>query len=284
VVTLDVEGQIQEWRPPDFQHPRPLAALGNGNLQPVVSGDGRWLAVGQAGGKVGIWDRNRQALVTNLAVSAQVAVPVQFLTRRGILLTSDGGGTVQEWDLRTWDRIRSWDLGGGPSQAYAISPDERIGLRVGYDGSVARLDLETLRSTPGRLDHARVAGVAFSPDGRLFGTASEDGTAKLWEVGTFQEVAVLRGHLLGVHSIAFSPDGRRVATGSNGREAVRLWDVATGQEVLTLEGRGSIFGGVRFSAEGTVLAAVNSSGRLHLWRAPSWSEIGAANRPAPRVP
>jgi WD40 repeat protein len=229
--------------------------------------------VGHVNGKVGIWDWRLQVLVTNLPASTQAAAPLRFLDRRGILLTSDAGRTVQEWDVRTWAKTRTWDLGGEMSRAYAISPDERRGLLVGYDGSVAWLDLETLRSTAGRLDHARLVGVAFSPDGKLFGTASEDGTAKLWRTDTLQEVVGLRGHLLGVHSLAFSPDGRRVATGSNGREAVKLWDVATGQEVLTLEGEGSIFGGVTFSADGTLLGAVNSSGRLHLWRAPSWAEI-----------
>jgi WD40 repeat protein/serine/threonine protein kinase len=275
VFAADAAGRIQEWRAPEFQHPRTLAGLGEGNLQPALSGDGRLLAVGHADGKVAIWDRQSQVLVTNLPVSIQAAVPVRFLNRRGILLTSDGGQTVQEWEVRTWAKIRTWNFGGEASRAYTVSSDERTGLRVGYDGSVALLDLETLHSTPGRLDHARLAGVAFSPDGRLFGTASEDGTAKLWRTDTLKEVAVLRGHLLGVHSIAFSPDGRRVATGSNGREAIKLWDVATGQEVLTLEGEGSIFSGVTFSADGTLLGAVNSRGQLHLWRAPSWAEIGS---------
>jgi WD40 repeat protein/serine/threonine protein kinase len=283
VLAPDSEGQIQEWLAPDFQHPRMLAALGAGNLRPALSGDGRLLAVGRADGTVRIWDRHSQVLVTNLAASGEAAVPVRFLGRRGILLTADAGRTLREWDIQTWKEVRSWQY-GGPSQTYTISTDERIGLQLGYDGSVTFRDLQTGQVTSGRLDHSRAVGVAFTPDGRLFGTASEAGTAKLWHTDTLLEVAVLRGHLLGVHSIAFSPDGKRVATGSNGREAIKLWDVATGQEVLTLEGSGSIFGSTAFSPDGTLLGSVNSSGILHVWRAPSWAEIEAAGKSSAQPP
>jgi len=50
--------------------------------------------------------------------------------------------------------------------------------------------------------------------------------------------------------VAFSPDGTRIATGSNGREAVKLWDPESGQEVLTLEGSSSIFRVVSYAWAG----------------------------------
>jgi WD40 repeat protein len=39
-----------------------------------------------------------------------------------------------------------------------------------------------------------VPSIAFSPDGHTLATASEDETARLWEVATGKEIAVLRGH------------------------------------------------------------------------------------------
>ena len=60
-----------------------------------------------------------------------------------------------------------------------------------------------------------VNSVAFSPDGEYLLTGSDDGTAKLWEVGSGKEVRSFLGHSSGVYSVAFSPDGQYLLTGSN---------------------------------------------------------------------
>jgi len=87
--------------------------------------------------------------------------------------------------------------------------------------------------------------------------------------------------------VAFSPDGRRLVTGSDGKEAVKFWDVESHEELLTLEGQGSMFSMTAFSSDGVVLGTMNSPGdskrsTLHLWRAPSWAEIEAAEKVSER--
>ena len=116
----------------------------------------------------------------------------------------------------------------------------------------------------------------FSPDGKLFAVASSLGFGRVWDAATWQPVATLRGFLKGAHTVAFSADGKRLAIGSGDHEAVKLWDTESWQDVFTLEGQGTGYMGVWFSPDGNTIAWGNQSGVLHVWSAPSWEEIAAA--------
>ena len=76
-----------------------------------------------------------------------------------------------------------------------------------------------------------VMSVAFSPDGSIVLTGSQDGLAGIWSAQTGQVLNALSGHTNYVNAVLFSPDGSMIATGSSDNTA-RLWNAATGQEIL----------------------------------------------------
>lgn len=66
----------------------------------------------------------------------------------------------------------------------------------------------------------------FSPDGKWIVTASDDGTARVWESDTRNAVATLKKHEGGVLNARFSFDGKLlVTTGADG--SIVVWDTAT---------------------------------------------------------
>jgi WD40 repeat protein len=69
-----------------------------------------------------------------------------------------------------------------------------------------------------------VWSVTFSPDGKFLASGSWDMTIKVWEVGSWREVATLRGHEGSVSSVTFSPDGNFLASGSLDT-TVKVWEV-----------------------------------------------------------
>jgi WD40 repeat protein len=72
---------------------------------------------------------------------------------------------------------------------------------------------------------------AFSSDGKTIVSASGDGTARLWEAATGQELRRLQGHIVAVTFAAFSRDGKQIVTASLDSTA-RLW-VANTKDLLT---------------------------------------------------
>lgn len=58
-----------------------------------------------------------------------------------------------------------------------------------------------------------VMAVAFSPDGKMLATGSEDGTARLWDAATGKSLHVLTADNVEVDCVAFSPDGLWLAAG-----------------------------------------------------------------------
>lgn len=76
----------------------------------------------------------------------------------------------------------------------------------------------------------RIWDLAFTPDGESLATASEDGTAKVWNANKPQDREILDGSRTdrshGSYTLVFSPNGRILATTFRD---VRLWDVAAGR-------------------------------------------------------
>src|SRR5262249_29242752 len=79
------------------------------------------------------------------------------------------------------------------------------------------------------LSHAGpVHSAGFSPDGRHVVTASEDGTARVWDTKTGKPVTPAFTHAGGAWSAAFSPDGRLVVT-AGWDQMARVWEVENGR-------------------------------------------------------
>ena len=127
------------------------------------------------------------------------------------------------------------------------------------DKTIKRWDVPSSSSKSPKAAYTRKAhdkdinAVAFSHSATspLFASASQDRTAKIWDVETGEAVGVLRGHKRGVWSVAFSPSGmpalttsesggassaRGMALTGSGDKSVRIWSLTDYSCLRTFEG------------------------------------------------
>ena len=118
-----------------------------------------------------------------------------------------------------------------------------------------------------------VNSVAFSGDGKLLASGSDDNTIKLWNVANQQEIRTLKGHSTWVWAVAFSPDGKTLASGSADK-TIKLWNLETGEEIGTLKGHSDGVSSITFSPDGKTLASGSLDKTIKLWNLETGQEIG----------
>src|SRR5262249_41403737 len=252
------------------------------------SPDGKWLAGGTAeepegkwNGVVKLWDTRTWNEVRGFESPFGPLKALVFTPDGRLLLglTDAWNGVVAAYDPATGQELASSP--GGETQFYrglALSPDGRrfaTAKRGGpvdvWDAGSFRLPLPAgagaAKGGPLRTVTNHEGGalcVAYSPRNDVLASGGVDGTVRLFDVTTGQELHRLTGHRRHVNALAFRPDGCFLA--SAGSDApLRLGDVRAGKEVAVLRGHTDAVHAVAFSPDGRTLATGSADGTVKQW-------------------
>jgi WD40 repeat protein len=282
LATGDAAGRLRVW---DTAAGKPVFPVddhpGTNGPQPAIRAlafhpDGNQVAtVGSEEQVIKIWDGQTGKLVTELKGHNGGVYAVAYHPGGTCLASSSQDDTIRVWDTRTWQTtVTIGDTGTG-TWCLAFTPDGRLAATVG--GRVLSWDPKTGKGgttlaaslpsgAPPRPSPAWGYGascLAFSADGKLLVTGSQDRTVRLWDPATSEGRPVSPGSGA-IQRVAGSPDGRRIAVCRV--DAVEVWDLAERRAVHRLPGlTPGLASAIQWSPDNRYLAAGRWDGDACLW-------------------
>ncbi len=120
-----------------------------------------------------------------------------------------------------------------------------------------------------------IVGLAFSSDGQMALSGSEDGSVRLWELKTGRALQALTWKKK-VTSMAFSSDGRLALAGSKDG-SVRLWEAATGRTLHIFNGHTNSVTSVAFSFDGRLALSGSEDKTARVWEVDTGRELSVSS-------
>lgn len=201
----------------------------------AFSPDGRFMATGDLGGVVCLWNSKDRTLVRRYKAHENIISYLSFIPGRGEMVTAGADGSIKLWSVDAAAELGVLKQPGDEVTALTVSKDGGILYAATADGTIKgwNVQLRTIRGAIA-LDDRQVNGIDLSPDTDQMVIVGEDGTVLLWNMR--ESRPVWKKDLDESALFArFSPDGTTIIT-AGGDNWVRVWDAATGKQLRRFAG------------------------------------------------
>ncbi len=214
---------------------------------------GRWMAVGEYGGGIHVWDTRDLAQPKWVFRHARRINDLNFNADASLLLSASSDDSAQLWDLTNGTPHGPALRHGNIVNTARFSPDGRQVVTASNDNTARLWDALTGRALTEELPHDNGVQLAeFTGDGRRILTTTFAGACAVFELREPFVPTLTIAFSNTVTRVGFSPDGHRLAAGSTGGE-IRVTDVQSGEVVRQLTGNGAMIPTI-FSPDGKRIA------------------------------
>jgi WD40 repeat protein len=179
------------------------------------------------------------------------------------LISASDDITARTWDMVTGEGI--WTLNGQLIQVRSvdISPDGEKILTTGFNSYAFQWDVRSKTRADEVQQLAAFNDGEYAPDGETFALSIGDGTVRIYDAETNEELQVLQASALRIPRISYSPDGTQIAAGTGFPDnQVLVWDAASGELLYDFDFFDDTILSLDYRADGLQLAAAAANGEI----------------------
>jgi WD40 repeat protein len=225
----------------------------------AFSPDSKMLASASDDKTIKLWDVNTKREIETFSGHEEKVYCVAFSPDGKVLASASKDKTVKLWEIPSGQEISSFKEHSDDVLCVNFSSNGKI-LASGGGGNDKTIKIwylaeKKVHTLTGHSDwFGGINSLAFSPDGKILASGSQDKTVKLWKLETGEEIYTLAGHSDDVCSVAFSPNGKILASSSKDK-TIKLWSLKNRQSIYTFTGLDGAVYSVAFSPDSEILAA-----------------------------
>ena len=228
------------------------------------SPDGKYIITASADTTIRLWDGSTFKLLKIIEGHQNAVTQAVFTQDSKELITTSDDQTIRVWSLPDGEQTQFFKLDAiTPKLAYNNALRQIAFIPKVGRASILIRDTGAIHELPIFHD-GPVSVMAFSPDGLVFASGSEDRTGRLINAKDRRLIAILDKHKAAITSLSFSPNSKKFVTSSKDG-TVKIWSAKNAEVKISLAGQGEDKTFAHYRNDTNYLAVGDNLGRVQIW-------------------